>query len=780
MPDRRPRATARAQATRARTPAKKAAASARGATRKRAPAPARKRSAAPARRRGAAPARSARRRPPGSDRSFLWRWRRGLFLAGLVSVAASGGVAAAVLNIELPPEESLLQTSFVCAAEVTGGCGPDNAIANFSAEEDRTNVRLEELPAVLIEAVLATEDQDFYEHGGVDPVGIGRALYQDLRGTSVSRQGGSTITQQYVKNAYLSSERSIVRKVKEAVLAVKLERELSKDEILERYLNTIYFGRGAYGVGAASRAYFGKDVREIGLAESSYLAGLIRSPGGADALAHPDEAARRRRTVLEAMAGEGYISADEQAFVEGTPIEAGVVPPRDRQGLGRVEGNTPDDNIGTKYFVEAVRREVAERYGEDVLYGGGLRIYTTLDFDMQRAAWDAVTSTLDQPGDPDAALVAVNQHGHVQAMVGGRDFENDEVNLALGAAAGGSGRGAGSSFKPFVLAEAIRQDISLNSKFDAPASITFPDVQGEKEGEPWRVGNYGGTEQGVLDLVDATRASSNTAYAQLMLEVGPANVAALANQLGVSAELPVVPSLVLGSGEVSPLDMAVGYSTFANRGLRNDPILITRIEQVDEDGDVRVLDQAVPTGERVLSEEQADLVTYCLREVIEGGTGESAGFGKPAAGKTGTTQNNKDAWFVGYTPTLTASVWMGYAHPRPDGTVPTMDEDSPVSRSRGLNGVTGGSLPAAVWKKFMARATEGVDTGSFLRPTSFPGRILHAELEQTTTTAATSSTSSTTSSTSTTVEETTTTTAPPPTTTTTAPTSTTVVPPSPD
>jgi penicillin-binding protein 1A len=687
-------------------------------------------------------------------------------------VAASGGVASAVLNIELPPEESLLQTTFVCAAEVQDGCGPDNAIASFSAEEDRTNVRLEEVPPVLVHAVLAAEDQDFYEHGGIDPVGIGRALYQDLRGTSASRQGGSTITQQYVKNAYLTSERSIVRKIKEAVLAVKLERELSKDEILERYLNTIYFGRGAYGVAAAARAYFAKDVREIGLAESAYLAGLIRAPGGADALKDPEEATRRRTTVLRAMRSEGYISEEERDVVDASPIEELVVPPRDRQGLGRVEGNTDDNNIGTKYFVEAVRREVADRFGEGVLYGGGLRVYTTLDFDLQRAAWDAVTSTLDQPGDPDAALVAVDEYGHVKAMVGGKDFERDEVNLALGAAAGGSGRGAGSAFKPFVLAEAIRQGISLNSKFNAPSSITFPDVQGEKEGEPWRVSNYGDTEQGVLDLVDATRVSSNTAYAQLMLEVGPANVASLANRLGVSAKLPVVPSLVLGSGEVSPLDMAVGYSTFANRGVRNDPILITKIEQVDEDGNVTVIDQSVPTEERVLTEQQADLVTYCLRGVIDGGTGESADIGKPAAGKTGTTQNNKDAWFVGYTPTLTAAVWLGYAHSLPDGAVPTMDEDSPVSRSRGLSGVTGGSLPAAIWQKFMARATEGADVGSFVRPTTFPGEVLNNELQQTTTTASTT-TSSTASTTSTTVEETTTTTAPPTTTTTTEPTTTT-------
>ncbi len=682
-------------------------------------------------------------------------------MVGLIGVATTGAVTAVVFNIALPPEETLLQTSFVCATHVTAACGPDNAIATFSAEEDRINVTLDEVPDVLREAVLATEDRDFYQHGGVDPVGIGRALYNDLRGRGV-QQGGSTITQQYVKNVYLTSERSVVRKMKEAVLAVKLERELDKDEILERYLNTIYFGRGAYGVAAATRAYFDEDVRAIGLQEASYLAGLIRSPSDADALEHPEEAARRRTTVLAAMAEEGYISPAERDTVDASPIDTNVVTPKDRTGLGVVKGNTRDDDIGTKYFVEAVRRQVAEIYGEDTLYGGGLRIYTTIDFDMQRAAWNAVTSALDQEGDPDAALVAVDQYGFVKAMVGGRNFEDDQVNLALGKTAfgldwGGSGRGAGSSFKPFVLAEAVRQDISLNSKFNAPGSITFPGVPGARAGEDWKVSNYGGTAQGVLDLVDATRVSSNTAYAQLMLEVGPQNVANLADRLGVAADLPVVPALVLGSGDVSPLDMAVGYSTFANRGVHNDPVMIARIEQVESDGSVHVLDQAVPSGDRVLSEEQADLVTYCLQGVVQDGTGTAADFGEPIAGKTGTTQDNKDAWFVGYTPELTAAVWMGYADPLPDGTVPTMDAESSVSRNHGLRGVTGGSLPAEIWRTFMQAATDGVDAGSFRVPTTFPGRTLNDALDSTTTTEATSSTSSSTtsSSTSTTVEDTT-------------------------
>ena len=693
-------------------------------------------------------------RKPSSQRSFLWRWRRGLFLSGLATVAASGGLASIAFNIELPPEETLLQTTFVCAADITEACGPDNAIATFSAEEDRITVPLEEVPDVLVDAVLATEDRDFFSHGGIDPVGIARALYQDVRGTSESRQGGSTITQQYVKNAYLTSERSLSRKVKEAVLSVKLEQELDKDEILERYLNTIYFGRGAYGVGAASRAYFGKDVRAIGIPEASYLAGLIRSPGSADAQDDPEEATRRRATVLAAMADEGHITAAQEAEVGALGWEY-VIPKRDRRKL-----QLRDDwkGIGAEYFIEAVRIDVAERYGEDLLYGGGLRIYTTLDRDMQEAAWSAITSTLDQPDDPSAALVAVDEYGQVKAMVGGRDIETQQVNLALGTRGGGSGRQAGSSFKPFVLAEAIQQGISLNSRFDAPAKRVF---DGANAGKDWTVGNYGGTEQGVLDLVDATRTSSNTAYAQLMLELGPESVVDMANQLGVSAELPAVNSLVLGTGEVSVLDMAAGFSTFANRGIRNSPTFLQKIEQVDEDGSgVQVVEQHLPSGERVLTEQEADLVTYCLRKVVLEGTGRAANIGKPVAGKTGTTQENRDAWFVGYTPKLTAAVWMGY--PGAPGVEPRFMED--------VHGreVTGGSFPAEIWAKFMRAATKGMDTGSFKVPGGFPGRVLNAELELPTSSTSSSSTSST-ASTDTTAPTTTAppTTAPP----TTAPTS---------
>jgi penicillin-binding protein 1A len=707
------------------------------------------RSTAPARRGSTRAAPAGRRRPP-KRRSILWRWRRPLFLAGLLSVAGCAGFAFVLLSIDLPPEDVLRQTSFVCASDVTEECGPDNALASFSAEEDRINVTLDRVPTVLVDAVLATEDKDFFRHQGIDPVGIGRALYTDLRARS-AQQGGSTITQQYVKNVYLTSERSVVRKLKEAVLAVKLERELSKEQILERYLNTIYFGRGAYGVGAASRAYFNKDVRQLQLPEAAYLAGLIRAPERADVERAPDEARRRRATVLDAMLRDGRITVAERDEADEAPFEGMVIPRRDRRGLGPVRGR----EIGSEYFVAMVRDQMIRRYGEDLLYGGGLRIYTTLDLDMQAAAWDAITEVLDGEDDPSAALVAVDDAGHVRAMVGGTDFATSQVNLAIGRTGGGSGRQAGSAFKPFVLAEAVDQGISLESRFNAPGTMVFP---GANAGADWRVSNYGGTEQGVLDLIEATRVSSNTAYAQLMLEVGPEAVVDMANRMGITADLPAVPALSLGSGEVSVLDMAVAYSTLANRGVRRGPVTITRVEQVSETGRVSLLEATNPTEDRVLAESEADLVTHALRQVVLGGTGSAASFGKPAAGKTGTTQDNRDAWFVGYTPRLTAAVWMGY--PGKPGE-PTRF----MSSVRGQS-VTGGSFPAQIWRRFMVDATAGMDTGQFVAPSSFPGRLLNEAL--TTTTEAPATTTATTDP-----AETTTTTEDPEVTTTTEPDATT-------
>jgi len=630
-------------------------------------------------------------------------------------IAGAGFVLA---QVDLPKEDPLLQSTFVCAADVTEACSADNAMAKLSGEEDRVSVPLAEMPQVFVDAVLAAEDRQFFSHNGIDPVGIGRALYRDLRNEGV-RQGGSTITQQYAKNAYLSSERTILRKLKEAVLAVELERELSKEQILERYLNIVYFGRGAYGAEAAARAYYGKSIRDVGLAEAAYLAGLIRAPETADASNDPERAAFRRDSVLRGMVRTGAITAEERDAALAVPLADMVRQRSTRDGMTVTRGA----EFGSTYYVEYVRRLLYERYGAEDVNGGGLRVYTTLDLGLQEAAHQAVWGTLDRPDDPAGALVSVDDAGRVLAMVGGRDFDASEVNLALGREAGGTGRQPGSSFKPFVLATALEQGISLNSRFDNEYEKVYP---GANAGEDWEVSNYDRGNEGVMDLVDATEISSNTVYADLMLRVGPQNVVDLVKRLGVRSELPVVNSLVLGAGEVSVLDMASAYSTFARDGEAIQPIVITKVERVHPDGRVEVLETASTQAEQVLSENTAAQVTHVLRRVVTDGTGRGADFGGPIAGKTGTTQDYRDAWFVGYTPKLTTAVWMGFPEPDAEGRPRSME---------GVRGrdVTGGSFPAQIWRTFMQRAVAGQDQGSFLRP-QFTGEVLGADLEATTTT----------------------------------------------
>jgi 1A family penicillin-binding protein len=702
-------------------------------------------------------ARSSKRSAAGAGRrSFLWRWRRLLFLLGLLGVAGVAGAGYVLSSIPLPPERTPEQTSFICGADVTSGCGPANAIAELHAEQDRVLVDLDDVPQVLIDAVLAAEDRDFFDHGGIDPLGIGRAAWADIRNRGRT-QGGSTITQQYVKNVYLSSERTLVRKLKEAVLAVKLERELGKEQILERYLNTVYFGRGAYGVGAAARAYFGNPVNDLGIAESAYLAGLIRAPESADATEHPEEATRRRRSVLDAMVEEGSITAQERDAADAVPWTWPWVLPKDETPES-MEVSAAAAAADAEYFVEYVRQYLSERYGDARVYGGGLRVYTTIDLRMQQAAVDAVASTLDQPGDPSGSVVAVDDGGFVRVMVGGSDFATNQVNLAVGRAGGGSGRQPGSTFKAVALAEAVREGYSVMSTFRAPSTITIPEANA---GGDWEVDNYDGEEFGVLDLIDATRLSVNTVYAQLMVELGAENVVRMANDLGVSAELQPDNALVLGGGEVSVLDMASAFSTFADGGVHRTPIVVTRVETADG----QVLESNAPEETTVLTPEQNTVVTYCLRQVIANGTGTAAAFGKEAAGKTGTTTGYRDAWFVGYTPRLTAAVWMGYPDPDENGEPVPMDD---VHGRR----VTGGSFPAEMWRKFMEVATEGIDTGEFPEPEDFEGIILNEDLITTTTEATLPpSTTEATEPPSTTTE----TTEPPPTTTETTepPTSTT-------
>jgi penicillin-binding protein 1A len=678
-------------------------------------------------------------------------------------LAGMTGVVVVFARTELPEIDDLFQASYMCAAEVAAGqCGPDNALARVQDEEgeNRLNMSLADIPPAVKNAVIATEDRNFYEHDGLNPIGIVRAFYQNVKGGSVS-QGGSTITQQYVKNAFeLTTEKAITRKAKEAILSIKLEQQMSKDEILEGYLNTIYFGRGAYGVAAASQAYFNKDVRTIGESEAALLAGLIRAPATADPWNHPEEATRRRHTALVAMNEEGYIDDDVFAYLDALPVDGSWITPDSsvqitevRRGGGKDQG----DYMGTDYLPQYIREEVKRidpvLFTDNKIDRGGLRIYTSLNYDMQRAAWNAVTSTLpneDDPnteryeGDPEAALVSVDDQGLIRAMVGSRHHFTPgtyENNYALAA------REPGSTFKPLVLAEAIREGYSLKSRFNAQGVMEFTDWP-NPDGSPWQVGNYDESDAGVLDLVAATRESSNTAYAQLMLALGTdqldvdgdgvpraasgANaVAELASQMGLGGaeglpEASRVPSMVLGSALASPLEMAGVYSTFANRGMYKRPQIVTRIEQVDQDGKNEVLWEYQPQQTPVLTEGQADLVTHALEAVVsEGGTAAGANLGKPTAGKTGTSQENKNAWFAGFVPKLTTVVWMGYPNAG-DGTgwddpeTPDFDDELwPMNRKgRLVQGrvATGGSFPATIWKAFMEQATDGMEDG-FTEPT---------------------------------------------------------------
>src|SRR5829696_2730269 len=605
---------------------------------------------------------------PAKRRSFLWRWRRAFFLLALLGLTAMAAGAAVMANTELPEIKPLEQSTFICDASVPEGCNLTNAMATIQGEQDRVNIRYDQLPPVLINAVVAMEDRDFFEHRGVNPMSIGRALYRDLRGDAV-QQGGSTITQQYVKNAFLTPERALTRKIKEAVLSVKLEQNMSKEEILEGYLNTIYFGRGAYGVQAAAQAYFRKDVSGLGIGESAYLAGLIRAPVLADGTRHPEEAERRRHTALVAMEEEGYITKDELTLADAQSFEEPwFVTAAERSEISSRIGKQYGNDYIVAYVNELLQQE-PYNFTKEEIYGGGLRVYTSLDQGMQEAAWNAVWSNLNADpasGDPVASMVAVDDQGLIRAMVGGPGFvaRTNETNYAV-RGQGSDGRPVGSTFKPIALAEAVSSGYSLESTYNAPGTMTID----QEQCDDWEVSNYDESEAGTLNLVEATSQSSNTAFGQLMVDLGPEKVIDMAHKLGIAGDFgEACAPIVLGSDNATPLEMATVYSTFANQGVRKDPIIITRVEQVGQDGDVTVLHTTQPHTQQVLAAPQANLVTHALQGVIAEGTGTGADIGKPAAGKTGTSNNNTDAWFVGYVPKLTAAVWMGY---------PNADWDNP-------------------------------------------------------------------------------------------------------
>jgi penicillin-binding protein 1A len=604
-----------------------------------------------------------------------------------------------------------------------------NEIAIFRQYETSIPVQVQDIPEVLKQAVVSIEDKRFYSHGGVDPQGTLRAMWADIRGQSI--QGGSTITQQYIKNAYTGHKRSVARKVREAVLASQLDRQAPKDEILYRYLSTIYLGGGAYGVGAASQTYFRKPVNKLTLPEAALIAGVIRAPSYYDPRLNPDGAESRRELVLQTMLEQHRITQQDHdaAVAAKVYVMTGAPPPK---GVA-VTAIFPPERQQTQfpYFVDYVSKFLIAKYGHDRVYRGGLRIQTSLDPTLQSQAEASVAGALRGTKAPrEMALAAVEpQTGFVKALVGGRDFGASQVNLALGPCApppkaeqpgseppvpppdqpicvpgGGGGRQPGSSFKPFTLAKAFEEGITPDRVFSAPNAYTYRGCRGPN----CTVHNVEGEGGGAMSLRSATVHSVNTVFAQLIEKVGVKPTAELAHRLGITAVRPdgttldgrvLGPSITLGAADLAPLDMAAAYSVFAARGLQN---VATPIVKIEEPGGGVLEDNTKREPKRVMQEVIADNVTDVLRGVISGGTGTAANISRPAAGKTGTTDNFGNAWFVGYTPTLSTAVWLGNS----DGEV-----SDPLP-----HGTYGGTLPARTWHNFMLEALKDVPATEFNQP----------------------------------------------------------------
>jgi penicillin-binding protein 1A len=647
-------------------------------------------------------------RPGASRRSLLWRFRRFLFFVGVIVVASVVGGLWAASKVQVPTTNPVLdQTSFVCTAEVKQDCNESNAIASLHGEVNRVVVPLSKISPAMQNAILAAEDKDFFRHGGVDPVGIARAAYIDIRGGSTTH-GGSTITQQYVKLTYLTSQRTFQRKIKEAVLSIKLEQELTKKQIFERYLNLVYFGRGAYGVEAAAQSYFGVDAKDLTLPQSAFLAGIIRNP----TWARDDAKARTlRNLVLRNMADNHMISESQRAQAAAAPLgTVKYVPSVGVNWLGGSLGSTGSDPYAARYFVQSVIEDLTQKLGKDSVFNGGLRIYTTLEPARQKDAYNAVTSVLNFNDHPAGALVAIDNQGKVVAMMGGTDYSTSKFNLATGAK-GARGRPVGSTFKAFALADLVRRGYSITSAVQADYKTTFLKSEYPILNEDWPLLSDCCTG-GVASVVDATANSINSSYAKIMLTLGPESVDKTAHDLGIATPFEstgpdgkpqYLAGDVLGTHNIPVIDVADAYSTFARNGVQLDPVLVNRVE--DRTGNV--LATYASARNQVLSPSQNAKVVYALQQVIQRGTGTSADIGRPAAGKTGTngadeagasdtSGENKDAWFTGFVPGFTASVWMGYVDNR----------SMPGSYQ-------GASFPAQIWKTFMKAALADVPPRDF-------------------------------------------------------------------
>ncbi|NLV17430.1 MAG: PBP1A family penicillin-binding protein [Syntrophomonadaceae bacterium] len=541
--------------------------------------------------------------------------------------------------------------------------------------ENIAQADLNEISDYVEKAVIATEDQNFYSHHGLDFKAIARAVWVNLTAGEV-KEGGSTITQQTAKNLYLSQERTIWRKLKELVYTLALEKRYSKDEILAMYLNSIYYGQGATGIEAAAQTYFGKSARDLSLAESTILVGIPRRPAYYDPYRYPDHAKTRQKVILKQMVDESMITSEEAEQAEKVPLVYGK--------SSNLQGDAP-------YFSQMVADYLVEKYGAPLVFGGGLKVYSTLDLNMQQAAQSAYNAVMmEQKPDLQAALAAVDPAtGHIRAMIGGRDFRTAPFNRAVD-----SKRQPGSAFKPFLYSKALEMGFT-----EADMLMCEPVTFTQKGTSDYTPRDYGdeGYHYRSFTLKEAIMVSDNVVSVRLNEAIGPENTAEHARRFGFEGPIKPYLSLALGTSEVSPLEMASAYGVFANQGRLMPPLAVIKV--LNDDG--TVLESNQVQAQTAVSAENAYIVTDMLMGVMQsGGTGShlAGQVGRTSAGKTGTTQEYRDAWFVGYTPELSCAVWVGY--------------DSPTQSV----GAPGGRISGPIWSRFMHQALADYPSREFSAP----------------------------------------------------------------
>ena len=620
--------------------------------------------------------------PQLSRRRLVLRWA--LVVSGVLFLAGVVTLIAAYISVKIPNPNDFTtgQATIIQFADGT-------EIGRLGAQ-NRVSVPLARVPLQVREAVMAAENRTFYTDHAINPLGILRALYHDLRGGSL--QGGSTITQQYAKTAFLTSARTPTRKLKELIISIKLEQLISKDQILEDYLNTIWFGRGAYGIETAAQQYFGRDVDQLTLEQGAVLASVLRAPAYYDpsyGAKNQERLAARFNYVIKGMVDSGWITKERAAIAVLPKI-------RDRTTSGTFGGPRG-------YLLSTVQSELSKLgFTEDQILVSGLRVRTTFQRKAQQAAEDAVAAQRPKkaPADLHIGLAAVTPGtGAVVAMYGGADYLKRQFNDATQSTAQ-----AGSTFKPFALTAALEAGIGLNTLWNGSSPKSF-----NVNGKPYVVGNYGKESFGDITLLRATASSVNTVYVPLGIQVGPDKIVDVARRAGIpnSVALMPTPSVVLGSASPHVLDIAGAFATFAAQGIYAKPYFISSV--IGNNGGV--LYQAHPQGQEVFGKDVMADLTYALWTVVQSGSGfEALKLQRPAAGKTGTSDNNASAWFSGYTPQLATSV----AFFRDNAT-------KNLHGIGGLNSVTGGSFPARIWTAFMRGALKGQPVLQFPPPANISG-----------------------------------------------------------